>query len=111
MKEKFELEVRVDSDEHPSENMVFWPTQGGPGVEIGQVVTATRRRTRRYQRWRSARPVVAGPSLGRRRVARPQIARRREREERESDGEKRERGYKIRLFGQITILPFAVFRP
>ena len=94
-KENFELEVRVASKEPPPENMVFRPAQGGPGVEVGQVATATRRWTRRYPRRRSARPVVAGPSLGRRRVARPQIARRREREERESDGEKRERGYKI----------------
>ncbi|KAI5356363.1 hypothetical protein L3X38_009258 [Prunus dulcis] len=66
-KENFKLEVRVASKEPPPENMVFRPAQGGPGVEVGQVVTATRRQTRWYPRRRSARPVVAGPSPRRRR--------------------------------------------
>ncbi|KAI5313297.1 hypothetical protein L3X38_042471 [Prunus dulcis] len=65
-KENFELEVWVASNEAPSENTIFRPAQGGPGVEVGQVAMATRRWTRRYPRWRSARPVVAEPSLGRR---------------------------------------------
>ncbi|KAI5322307.1 hypothetical protein L3X38_031379 [Prunus dulcis] len=69
-KENFELEVWVASKEPPSENMVFRPTQGGPGVGVGQVLTATRRRTRRYPQRRSARPVVAGPSPGSRTGAR-----------------------------------------
>ncbi|KAI5314473.1 hypothetical protein L3X38_043649 [Prunus dulcis] len=34
-KENFELEVWVASDEPPSENTIFRPAQGGPGVEVG----------------------------------------------------------------------------
>ncbi|KAI5335732.1 hypothetical protein L3X38_025866 [Prunus dulcis] len=49
--------------------MVFRSPPGGPRVEVGQVLTARGRRSRRYPCLRSTWPVVARPWCRRRRVA------------------------------------------